>query len=135
MRVALCLSIGALAPFAGCGKRDDPTMRLPIDRPAAVQPVDGPPVALNAGAPMPYPPALLAQKIDGTVVLRLFVTDRGAIVAESTRVAESSGYPAFDSTAMAAAPLLRFAPALRDGNPVASAFLQPVHFRHAQGGR
>jgi TonB family protein len=124
-----------LAALVACRTHDDATMRLPLDRPAATLAVDGPPVALNAAAPMPYPPALLAQKIDGTVVLRLFVTERGAIVPESTRVAESSGYPVFDSTAAAAAPLLRFAPALRDGNPVAAAFLQPVHFRHAQGGR
>lgn len=132
MRVAFVLSVAALT---ACRGRDDATMSLPVDRPTAAPPMDGPPVALNAGSPVAYPPALLAQKIDGTVVLRLFVSERGAIMPESTRVAESSGYPAFDSAAVAAAPRLRFAPALRDGNPVSAAFLQPIHFRHAPGGR
>lgn len=124
------------AALAGCRSQDDPgMMHFPADRPATAPLVDGPPVALNAGSPMPYPPALVSQKIDGTVVLRLFVTERGAVLPESTRVAESSGYPALDSAAIAGVPQLRFAPALRDGNPVAAAFLQPVHFRHARGGR
>ncbi|HEU4648204.1 MAG TPA: energy transducer TonB [Gemmatimonadales bacterium] len=125
-----------VAALAGCRTQDDPSMmHLPADRPATAPLVDGPPVALNVGSPMPYPPALISQKIDGTVVLRLFVTEAGAVVPESTRVAESSGYPALDSAAIAGVPQLRFAPALRDGNPVAAAFLQPVHFRHARGGR
>lgn len=136
MRAATLQGLLLLAALAGCRTQDDPSMtRLPADRPATAPLVDGPPVALNAGAPMPYPPALISQKIDGTVVLRLFVTEAGAVVPESTRVAESSGYPALDSAAMAGVPQLRFAPALRDGNPVAAAFLQPVHFRHARGGR
>jgi TonB family protein len=128
------LAVAALG-VAACRGREDALMNLPVERPAAVQPVDGPPVALNGDNPIPYPPALLAQKLDGTVVLRLFVNERGLLIPDSTRVAESSGYPAFDSAAVAGAARLRFAPALRDGGPVAAAFLQPVHFRHAQSGR
>ena len=54
----------------------------------------------------------------------------GALVRESTRVAESSGYPTLDSAALAGAPALRFAPAESRGTPVATLFLQPVHFRN-----
>ena len=89
-----------------------------------------PPVALNPDAPIAYPVALFEQRIDGDVVLRLFVDSTGRLVPESTRVAESSNYPALDSAALAGSSRLRFAPAKRRGVPVATAFLQPVEFRH-----
>ena len=65
-------------------------------------------------------------------MLRLYVTATGAVVSESTRVAESSGYAALDSAAVAGVPQMTFAPARRNGQPVAAAFLQPVYFRHAE---
>lgn len=93
-------------------------------------PVAGPPVALDAEAPVRYPPELYDQGIDGDVMLRLFVDPAGRLVPESTTVATSSGYPAFDSAAVRGAARMRFAPARRHGTPVAMAFLQPVQFRH-----
>ena len=94
---------------------------------------DEPPVALNAVSPLGYPPALARERIDGVVLLRLYVDSTGRLVPDSTRVAESSGYPALDSAALAGAGALRFSPALRRGTPVGTAFLQPVHFRHPSG--
>ena len=90
---------------------------------------DEPPVALDAEPPVVYPPQLYQQGIEGTVTLKLFVDDKGGIVPDSTRIAESSGYAEFDSAAVAGVPRMRFAPAQRDGRPVATAFSQPVHFR------
>ena len=90
---------------------------------------DEPPVALNANSPVTYPSSLGRERIEGTVLVRLFVDERGAVVPDSTRIAESSGYPALDTAALDGARDLRFAPALRRGTPVATAFLQPVHFR------
>jgi protein TonB len=92
-----------------------------------------PPVLTNAEPPVRYPPQLFAQRTEGTVVLRLFVDERGRIVPDSSRVAERSGHAVLDSAALAAVPAMRFAPARRDGVPVATAFLQPVHFRHPDG--
>ena len=89
-----------------------------------------PPVLINAESPVRYPAALFRDRIEGTVVLRLFVDTRGTLVPESTRVAESSGQAALDSAALAAATEMRFAPARRDGRPVATPFLQPIHFQH-----
>ncbi len=77
-----------------------------------------------------YPVELFSQGVSGTVQLRLFVDSSGTVVSDSTRVATSSGYAAFDSAARAAAPSLRYTPATRGGRPIATAFLQPVHFRH-----
>ena len=105
-------------------------MRL-IDHDAAppVIPAEEPPVAINPVSPVRYPPALLQQGIEGSVLLRLYVDAAGVVTPDSTRIAESSGYPALDSAALAGAAELRFSPALLQGRPVAAPFLQPVHFR------
>jgi len=122
-----------LALLAACTGKGDGTVSLPS------RPVEGPranelpPVPLNPNSPVDYPPALAAQGIEGTVLLRLMVDTSGIIVRDSTRVAESSGYPALDSAAMQAVPSLRYAPAERDGAKVAMAFLQPIFFRTPQG--
>jgi len=99
-----------------------------------VPPDQEPPVALNADSPIQYPPRLYDQKVEGDVMLRLFVDSVGRLLPESSRVAESSGYPALDSAALTGARKLRFAPARRHGLSIATAFLQPVEFRHPQTG-
>jgi TonB family protein len=88
------------------------------------------PVATNAESPVFYPVDLFEQEVEGSVVLRLFITETGTIVPESTQVAETSGIPELDSAAVAGVAALNFAPARRNGTPVATMFLQPVHFRH-----
>ena len=96
---------------------------------AAPPPESEAPVALNPDMPIAYPPTLYEQKVEGDVILRLFVDSTGKLIPESTRVAEPSGYAALDSAAVAGAAALRFAPAKRRGVAVATAFLQPVEFR------
>ncbi len=88
------------------------------------------PVATNAESPVFYPVDLFEQEIEGSVVLRLFITEDGTVVPESTQVAETSGMPDLDSAAVAGVSELTFAPATRNGTPVATLFLQPIHFRH-----
>ena len=113
-----------------CERKDDGTMRLVDHRPSApVTPVEEAPVAINPVSPVRYPQALLDQGIEGQVLLRLFVDSAGNVIPDSTRVAESSGYPALDSAALVGAPELRFSPALNQGRPVAAPFIQPVQFR------
>ncbi len=120
MRLFLLLS---LILFVACGGRDEPGPDGESQR------RDEPPVALDAEPPVVYPPALYQQGVEGTVTLQLFVDEQGSVIADSTRVAESSGYPEFDSAAVAGIPRMRFAPAQRDGRPVGTAFTQPVQFR------
>jgi len=91
-----------------------------------------PPVITNPESPVAYPPTLYEQRIEGTVVLRLYVDETGVVIRDSTRIAEGSGHPALDSAAVAGVPAMRFAPARLDGVPVAAAFLQPVQFRHPE---
>jgi protein TonB len=115
-----------------CSRPDGNTVRLP-ENPVARRRED-PPVVVNPESPVEYPAALFARGIEGKVILRLHVDTTGLVSPESTRVAESSGYPALDSAALAAVPKFQFAPALHNGSPVATTFLQPVHFRHPQAG-
>ncbi|HEU4697735.1 MAG TPA: energy transducer TonB [Gemmatimonadales bacterium] len=119
----------AALPLAACRGGAD-AGRAPA-RTAAADTVgaDAPPVALGGVTPVEYPRALWRRGVEGTVVLRLVVDSTGAVPADSARVAESSGSARLDSAALAAAPRLRFAPALRQGRPVAAAVLQPVEFR------
>ena len=130
--MSVWLPTGALVVLTvmGCDAKDDGTMRL-TDHPASppATPAEEPPVAINSVSPVRYPPALLEQGIEGRVLLQLYVDSSGVLVLDSTRIAESSGYPALDSAAVAAAPELRFSPALLRGHPVAAQFLQPVQFR------
>ena len=116
---------------AACQSRPDETITLPEGDDAPAAPLgEEPPVPVNANSPVVYPAAFLRERIEGTVILRLFLDSTGAIQRDSTRIAESSGYPALDSAALAAVPTMQFAPALNRGDPVATAFLQPVHFRN-----
>jgi TonB family protein len=118
----LCACASALLATAGCrGRRSE--------QPAAPSQANDVPVAINSESPFQYPADLYDQGVEGEVRLRLYVDSLGHVLPESTRVAASSGTPALDSAAVRGAPLLTFAPAHKDGRPVAAAFYQPVVFR------
>jgi protein TonB len=124
-------ALPVLLLLAACSGREAGTVRLPDQ---TARRGDDPPVAVNAESPVEYPATLYTRGIEGKVVLRLFADVSGKLVTDSTRIAESSGYPAFDSAAVAGSRLMKFAPALKNGVPAAAAFLQPVHFRHPEAG-
>jgi TonB family protein len=111
----------ALAALA-CGDSPPP--------PNSAAPAEEPPVPLNADPAVQYPPDLYDRRVEGDVVLRLFVDSTGRLAPESTRIAESSGNAALDSAAIQGVGRLRYAPARRHGVPVATTFLQTVEFRH-----
>lgn len=126
---AAALPTAALVVLAlGCGGAERATPEAGTPPPSGFDP----PVLTNPEAPVQYPPDLYSAGAEGTVILRLFADETGRIVPESTRVAEGSGHPRLDSAAVRAVPDMRFAPARRDGVPVATAFLQPVQFRHPE---
>jgi len=121
----------ALSLAAACGRAPAPAAEATPD--TAAQGFE-PPVEVSPESPVRYPPKLYEQNVQGTVVLRLYADSTGRIVPESTRIAEPSGTAGLDSAAMAGAAAMRFAPARRDGHPVAAAFLQPVHFSRSDKG-
>ena len=108
-----------------CGGQPDQT----LDTGEPAPPEHEPPVMTNSNSPVEYPLDLFERGQEGTVVLRLFVDQRGILVPESTTVAESSGHPALDSAALAGTAGMLFAPARRRGVAIDAAFFQPVHFR------
>lgn len=126
------LALAALGLMAACTRGDANTVALPDQ--STARRGDDPPVVINPESPVEYPATLYGRGIEGKVVLRLFVDEAGTLDPDSTRLAESSGYPALDSAALAAVPSFRFAPALQNGAPVGATFLQPVHFRHPEAG-
>ena len=115
-----------LAAFA-CRHSDDPSN-------SSVAPAEEPPVALNAEPAVQYPPDLYDRHVEGDVVLRLYADSSGKLVAESTRVAESSGNSSLDTAAVRGVVRLRYAPAYRHGLAISTAFLQTVEFRHPASG-
>jgi TonB family protein len=121
----------ALGLLLACRRDDDGSFRISTSTPVSTpSDADQPPVAINPVSPVEYPVPLLEQGIEGRVLLRLYADSTGALVRDSTRVSESSGYPALDSAAVRGAAELRFSPALRHGRPVGGLFLQPIHFRN-----
>ena len=66
----------------------------------------------------------------GNLDTRGFEMKAHEFVPESSQVAQTSGIPELDSAAVAGVAEMHFAPARRNGTPVATLFLQPVHFRH-----
>jgi TonB family protein len=121
------LFVAACAALVAC--RSGP----PPEQAGAAPPEEEAPVAVNPQAPIHYPPALFDRGVEGEVVLRLFIDSTGRVVAESTKVGESSGSRSLDSAALDGAKLLRYAPAKRRGVPITTWFLQPVEFRQPQG--
>lgn len=125
MRAAALLASVAVA---ACGSSPESPAAGGIEPPAYE-----PPVVMNPEPPVEYPADLYRQRIEGSVILRLYISADGAVVPESTQVAEGSGNDLLDSAAVAGVVNMRFAPARQNGEPVATAFLQPIHFRHPEG--
>ena len=73
-----------------------------------------------------YPQALCDAGIHGTVVLWIFVDERGGPTA--CRVHTSSGYPMLDAAARKVVNHMKFTPALHMDRPVAVWIAQPVEF-------
>lgn len=116
-----------LAPLSlACSGDDDARAAADASADSAVV---QPPVALDPVPPIAFPAGFEDTTTLATVRLRLFIDEHGAVLLDSTRIAESSGVAALDSAAVAGAARLRYAPALREGRATATAFVQPIEFR------
>jgi protein TonB len=95
----------------------------------AVRP-DVAPVMLNEEPPFRYPAVLWARRVQGNVLLRIYVSADGVPVLDSTVIVEGSGIPALDSAAVAGVRDLRFRPARLGDQAIGISLLLPVFFRH-----
>jgi TonB family protein len=84
------------------------------------------PSPLSASVLIDYPMDLWDQGIEGSSMLKVRVTDLG--VVDSVVVMESSGYAAFDSSAVRGAKTLRFSPARQGDERIEVWAHVPVHF-------
>ena len=84
------------------------------------------PTPLYGDVPIDYPIQLWDQDMEGQTLLRVRVSDTGAV--DSVEILASSGYEAFDSAAVAGARELRFSPARRNGERIEVWATVPVHF-------
>ena len=84
------------------------------------------PSPLSASVPIDYPLDLWDEGIEGSSILKVRVTDVGDV--DSVVVMESSGYPAFDSSAVRGARTLRFSPARQGDKRIEVWAHVPVHF-------
>jgi TonB family protein len=84
------------------------------------------PKPLYGQMPIEYPLQLWDQDMEGETLLRVRVTDTGAV--DSVEVVESSGHPDFDDAAVQGAKELRFQPARREGKRIEVWAQVPVHF-------
>jgi len=73
-----------------------------------------------------YPPAALAARLTGRVIVRIKVSATGAV--ESALIHRSSGHRSLDEAALAAVRRWRFEPARRLGIPVATEVAAPIRF-------
>jgi protein TonB len=84
------------------------------------------PTPLYGEIPIVYPLDLWDQDVEGETLLRVRVTEMGAV--DSVEVLQSSGFPAFDSAALQGARQLRYSPARRGGRRIAVWAKVPVQF-------
>ena len=84
------------------------------------------PSPLSASVPIAYPLDLWDQGVEGSSILKVRVTDLGDV--DSVVVMESSGYPAFDSSAVRGARTLRFSPARQGDKRIEVWAHVPVYF-------
>ena len=84
------------------------------------------PSPLSASVPLDYPLDLWDQGIEGSSILKVRVTDLGDV--DSVVLMESSGYPAFDSSAVRGARTLRFSPARQGDKRIEVWAHVPVYF-------
>ncbi|HEX3866947.1 MAG TPA: energy transducer TonB [Gemmatimonadaceae bacterium] len=93
---------------------------------------DAMPVLLNSALPFRYPAVLYARKAQGNVTLSLFIDRDGRVLADSSRVEETSGFADLDSAALRGSRELRFVPAKLRGDAIPISILFPVYFRHPE---
>lgn len=121
----------ALGTAAACSTESKPAPAKTAFDTGTARP-DSYPLMLNREMPFRYPPALYAEKVQGNVVLRIFVDTAGGVVNDSTRVVESSKVALLDSAALKGSRELKFRPAMLHGAAMPVTILFPVYFRHPE---
>lgn len=126
-----CVLAALLGPAIACGREEHLQRVQEAFRTGRVHP-DEAPHLVTSEPPFRYPVAMYARKAQGNVLLQLYIDRDGAVLRDSTRVEQSSGFPALDSAALRGSGDLRFVPAKLHGEPMGMTVLFPVYFRHPE---
>ena len=127
MRLSLWPFVAVLA-LTACVTKDDAKKAIDALSESKVPMPDQLPVMQNTKVPFHYPDALVASGARDSVVLRIFIDSLGAVRPESTRLEQKSHYPLLDTAALNGTKDLVFAPARRQGHPMAVSIKLPVQF-------
>jgi TonB family protein len=131
----LVLAVGPTPPVASAD--EDEKTEAAAEQPAEqiVEEVVVPPQVIIRSQKAPdYPPAALAARFEGVVVMELHVRIDGT-VGEAKVVDCSHPNIGFEEAAIAATKKWRFEPALKDGEPIAYPATFRVNFRVGVGGQ
>lgn len=135
MRTLLVLVLlAALAWTPACNRGDTPKDETTVavgdveQAPAEgeFEPFDTPPTLLEASPPE-YPEDARAQRLEGTVQVKVLVRADGGV--ESAAIAETSGNLGLDRAAIEAVEGYRFTPATRNGEPVPCTVIIPFRYK------
>ena len=121
--------VGLLLLLLGACMEQDKTVRA-VESIVLPPKPDSAPEMLNEVPPFRDPSSLYDRKVQGNVLLRLYIDSTGRVWPESTLVNESSGYPELDSAAVRGSGALHFKPAMKGGVPMTVRVAFPVFFRH-----
>ena len=130
MRPLHATALCALALVAGACPSPDTTRKAMDALTSASAVPDTLPMLLNRESPFRYPDALFSSKIQGNVMLRIYIDSTGTVWPESTLVLQTSGHPEFDTAAVHGAPQLHFTPAKLKTASISVAIKLPVFFRY-----
>lgn len=128
-RLLLPSAASLLALLLGACMDQDTTVRA-VEAIVLPPKPDSFPQMLNDVPPFRYPSSLYDRKVQGNVLLRIYIDSTGRVWPESTLVNESSGYPELDSAAVRGSGALQFKPAMKAGVPMNVRVAFPVFFRH-----
>lgn len=84
------------------------------------------PAQMSSESPFRYPVRLWRQGVEGEVLLRIHITEAGAV--DSVELERSSGHAVLDSIAVNGALRLTYHPALQGDRPVGVWAVLPVRF-------
>ncbi len=82
-------------------------------------------------APIAYPASALSAREEGTVLVAAEVDTNGRAVG--AKISRSCGFPDLDAAALRSIAGWSFAPAMKDGKPMAQQVIVPVHFELIHG--
>lgn len=82
---------------------------------------------LSRNSPPKYPPDAIRRRLEGVVLLRLFIDEAGDV--RVVKLLESSGHQVLDQAAITAVASWTGTPATRNGRPVDALEVLPIRFR------